>query len=186
MAFVQARTETVDLDVHDILHLFTRNLMENDHFIDAVDKFRAEALFTQSLPHRALYLILIHAIILMQPEIANVAGHDNHRIFEIDGSPLPIRQATIIEQLQQDVEDLGRGLLDLIQQDHAVGMPPHGFGQLSAFIVANVTRRCANEARDAVFLHVLGHVDAHHRLLVVEQELRQRACQLGLTNSCRA
>src|SRR5437588_5353089 len=89
MAFVQARTETVDLDVHDILHLFTRNLMENDHFIDAVDKFRAEALFTQSLPHRALYLILIHAIILMQPEIANVAGHDNHRILKSTVRPCP-------------------------------------------------------------------------------------------------
>src|SRR5437016_14031481 len=110
MAFVQARTETVDLDVHDILHLFTRNLMENDHFIDAVDKFRAEALFTQSLPHRALYLILIHAIILMQPEIANVASLDNHRNFYINCSPLRILSAYNIENHQQTFITLARDL----------------------------------------------------------------------------
>jgi hypothetical protein len=34
-----------------------------------------------------------------------------------------------------------------------------------------------------VLLHVLGHVDADHRLLVAEEELGKRAGQLGLAYS---
>src|SRR3954466_15338212 len=37
--------------------------------------------------------------------------------------------------------------------------------------------------RDGVPLHVLRHVDPHHRLLGVEQELRQRLGQLGLADA---
>ena len=37
-----------------------------------------------------------------------------------------------------------------------------------------------------MLLHVFGHVDADHRLLVVEQELRQRPRQLGLADAGRA
>ena len=37
-----------------------------------------------------------------------------------------------------------------------------------------------------MLLHVLGHVDARHRLLRVEHELRQRAGQLGLADAGRA
>ena len=37
-----------------------------------------------------------------------------------------------------------------------------------------------------MLLHVLGHVDAHHRVLVAEQELGERAGQLGLADARRA
>ena len=36
-----------------------------------------------------------------------------------------------------------------------------------------------------MLLHVLAHVEAHHRPLVVEQELRQRTRQLGLPDARR-
>jgi hypothetical protein len=36
-----------------------------------------------------------------------------------------------------------------------------------------------------VLLHVLGHVDPHHRVLGVEHELGQRARQLGLADAGR-
>ena len=63
---------------------------------------------------------------------------------------------------------------------------PHGLGQLSAFVVADVARRGADQPRHGVLLHVLGHVDAHDRALVVEQELRQGLRQLGLADAGRA
>src|SRR3712207_8014183 len=37
-----------------------------------------------------------------------------------------------------------------------------------------------------VLLHVLRHVDAHHRVLVAEEELGERARQLGLPDAGRA
>src|SRR5579872_1812484 len=109
----QARAQAVDLDIDDTLDLVTRDLVENDDLIDAVDELRSEALFAQTLPHCALYLVLVHAIIFVQPEIAHVTGHDDDGILEIDCAPLAIRQTTIIEQLQQNVEDIRGRLLDL-------------------------------------------------------------------------
>ena len=58
-----------------------------------------------------------------------------------------------------------------------------GFGELAALLVADVARRRADQAGDAVFFHVFGHVDADHRALVIEQELGERLGQLGLADA---
>ena len=67
-----------------------------------------------------------------------------------------------------------------------VRAPAHGLGELAALLVADVAGRRADEPRDGVLLHVLGHVDADHRVLGVEHELGQRAGQLGLADAGRA
>ena len=76
-------------------------------------------------------------------------------------------------------------LLDLVEQHDRVRAPPHGLRELPPLVVADVARRRADEPRDGVLLHVLAHVEPDHRLLVVEQELRQRARQLGLADARR-
>ena len=40
-------------------------------------------------------------------------------------------------------------------------------------VVADVSRRRADQPRDGELLHVLGHVDAHDVMLVVEEALGQ-------------
>src|SRR3954470_17902017 len=69
------------------------------------------------------------------------------------------------------------------------GTPPAGRPPPSlppALGVADVAGRRADEARHRVLLHVLRHVDADHRLLVAEEELGERARQLGLADARRA
>ncbi len=73
-----------------------------------------------------------------------------------------------------------------VEQEHAVRLAPHGLGELAALVVADVARRRAHEPRHGVLLHVLGHVDTDHRVLVAEQELGERAGQLGLADPGRA
>ncbi len=75
-------------------------------------------------------------------------------------------------------------LLNLVEQHHRIRATPHRLGQLPAFLVADVARRRANQPRDAVPLAVLAHVNAHHRVVVVEQEFRQRARQFRLAHAC--
>ena len=87
---------------------------------------------------------------------------------------------------QQHVEHVRVGLLDLVEQDHRVRPPSHRLGQLTALVVADVAGRRTDEPGHGVLLAVLAHVDADHRALVVEQELRQRLCQLGLADAGRA
>src|SRR5690554_4450427 len=77
-------------------------------------------------------------------------------------------------------------LLDLIEQDHRVRVPTHGLRQLAALLVADVAGRGADEAGDGELLPVLAHVDAHHGLLVVEEELGEGPRELRLADTRRA
>lgn len=91
----------------------------------------------------------------------------------------------VVEHLEQDVEDLGVGLLDLVQQHDAVRAAADRLGELAALLVADVSGRSADEPRHAVLLAVLAHVDADHGPLVVEQEVGQRLRQLGFADTGR-
>src|SRR2546425_5220835 len=77
-------------------------------------------------------------------------------------------------------------LLDLVEQEHGVRLAPNRFGELPAFVVADIAGRRADEPGHGVLLHVLRHVDLDHRVLVAEQELGERARELGLADAGRA
>ena len=74
-------------------------------------------------------------------------------------------------------------LLHLVEQDDAVRVPAHGLGELAALVVAHVSGRRADEALHGELLHVLGHVDADERTLVVKEALGERLGELGLAHA---
>ncbi len=92
----------------------------------------------------------------------------------------------VVEDLEEHVEDLGVRLLDLVQEDEAVGLAAHGVGELAAVVVADVAGRRADETGDGVPLHELGHVELDHGVFAAEHELGQDAGQVGLADACRA
>ena len=98
---------------------------------------------------------------------------------------MAVGQTTILEHLQQHVEHVRMSLLHLVHQHDRVGFATHSLGQVAALLVADVARRCADQTRDRMFLHELGHVDADHRLFGVEEEFGQCLAQLGLTHTGR-
>ena len=108
------------------------------------------------------------------------------RVLEVDRPALAVGQPPVVEQLQHHVQHFGMRLLDLVEEHDRVRPPADGFGELAGLLVADVSRRRADQPRDRVLLLVLRHVDADHRLLVVEQELGERAGQLGLADAGRA
>ena len=77
-------------------------------------------------------------------------------------------------------------LLDLVEQDDLIGAPAHGLGERAALFIADIAGRRADQPRDGVLLHIFAHVDADHGVLVVEQELGERAGELGLADAGRA
>ena len=93
------------------------------------------------------------------------------RVAEVDPAALGVGQVPVLEDLEQDVEDLGVRLLDLVEQDHGVALAPHGLGQLAALVEADVAGRRADQAADVVALHELAHVDLDERVLAAEHEL---------------
>ena len=61
------------------------------------------------------------------------------------------------------LNDFGVGLLDLVEQDHGVRLASHRFGELAAFLVADVSGRRTDETSDGVPLHEFRHVDLDQR-----------------------
>ena len=91
----------------------------------------------------------------------------------------------VFEHLQQDVEEVRVRLLDLVEQDDRVRVALHLLGELTAFFVPDVSGRRADQLGDRVLLHVLRHVEADERVVAAEEEVGERAGELGLADAGR-
>ena len=76
-------------------------------------------------------------------------------------------------------------LFDFVEKHNRIRMPPHLLRELSALVVAHISRRRADQTRHSVLLHVFRHVDANHRALVVKQKFSQRPRQFSLADARR-
>src|SRR5439155_7921658 len=108
------------------------------------------------------------------------------RVAEVDAAALAVGQPAVVEDLQEEVVDVGVPLLDLVEEDDRARLAPDLLGELAALLVADVAGRRADQAGDGVLLAVLRHVDADDRLLGPEEEFRQRARRLGLADAAGA
>src|ERR671922_198128 len=175
--------EAVHEQIDDGEDLLPRQLVEDDDLIDPVEQLGPEDLL--QLAHDSVLHLLVREtgviadreaerLVLRDRPGADVRGHDHDRVPEVDLAPLGIGQLPVLEDLEEDVEHVRVGLLDLVEQDDRVRLAAHGLGQLAALVVADVARGRADEPGHGVLLHVLRHVDLDHRVLVAEQELRER------------
>ena len=155
--------------------------VEDDHVVDAVEKLWAEVL-PERLHHRLAGPGFVRSQLLDQVR-SDVAGHHDDGVLEVDGAALAVRQAAVFEDLQQHVEDIGVGFLDLVEEDHGIRPAPDRFRKLAAFLVTDISRRRTDQARSGELLHVFRHVEADHGLLVVEEKLGQGSGQLGFANA---
>src|SRR5438270_396975 len=71
---------------------------------------------------------------------ADVAGHDDDRVLEVDDPALGVGQTAVFHDLKQDIEDVGVSLLDLVKQHDRVRPAAHGLGELAALLIADVAR----------------------------------------------
>jgi hypothetical protein len=157
--------------------------VEQDDLVQPVEEFRAE-MRAHDFHHLRLDLFDILPLAQVgQILAAEVAGQDDQRVGEIHHPALPVGQPPVVEHLQQHVEHVAVRLFHLVEQHHLIGPAPHRFGQHAAFVIADIARRRADQARDRVLLHEFAHVDAHHRAVVVEQEAGERLGQLGLADA---
>ena len=159
--------------------------VEQQDFVQPVEEFRPEAGAhdLHHLPARGVDRLARRQ--RGEEFAAQIGGHDDQDVAEIDRPALAVGQPAVVEHLEQDVEHVRVGFLDLVEQQDAVGPPAHRLGQRAALVVADIARRGADQAGDGVLLHIFRHVDAHHRVLVVEQEFGQRAGQLRLADAGR-
>lgn len=192
---VQPTTRLLQQQVGDAPQLLVGELTEHDDLVDAVEELGPEV-----LPQRTqgpLAPVLLGRLGAARREAeprpapddglrAQVAGHDDDRVREVDRAALGVGEPAVVEDLQQGVEDIGMGLLHFVQQQQRVRMPSYGLRQLAGLLVADVAGRGADQPADRVPLLVLAHVEPHHPVLAAEEGLRQRAGQFGLADAGRA
>ena len=172
------------MDLHDPVNVLLVERMEHDRLVDPVQKLGEEP-GLQRLLHRIANLLLAAPLLgdLLDRLAADVAGHHHDCVREVDRVAEAVGEPAIVEHLQEHVEHVAVGLLDLVEQNHRVGPTPHRLGQTSALLVAHIARRGADQSRDRVLLHELAHVDADHRVLVVEEHLGQCLAELRLAHA---
>jgi hypothetical protein len=114
---------------------------------------------------------------------ADVRGHHHDGVAEVHRAALRVGQAAVVEQLQQRVEHVGMGLLDLVEQHHAVRLAAHGLGELTALVVADVAGRGSDQPGNGMPFLILTHVQAHQVVLAVEQRRGEGLGQLDLADT---
>ena len=120
---------------------------------------------------------------LLEEARAQVGGHDDDGVLEVDLVAETVGQLAVFKHLQQDVVDVRMRLLDFVQQDDGVRVALHALGELAALFVAHVAGRRTDQLGDRVLLHELRHVEADQALLAAEQEAGQRARDFGLADA---
>src|SRR3989344_2800849 len=88
----------------------------------------------------------------------DIGSQDDYGIAEIDFFAGRIRELTLLQNLQQDVENIRMGFFDFIKEDNTDSFPPVRLGESSTFSKPDVSGWPAGEARDAVSLHKFGHI----------------------------
>ena len=100
---------------------------------------------------------------------ARVRGHNDHGIFKIDRAALRVGDASVVEDLEQDVQHIRVRLFDLVEKHDAVGLAADLLGELSGLVIPDVARRGTDDARNAVLFHKLGHIEPDERFGGVEE-----------------
>ena len=180
----------------DVADILLRQLTEHDGLVDTVQELGLKGP-AQLLHHGLLDAVEAGLFIgLGLPAVkaqrlvgrgdvpgAHVAGHDDDGILEVHTAALRVGDDAVLQDLQQDVPHILVGLLDLIEQHHGIGLAAHLFGELAALLVTHIAGRRANQTGHGVLLHVLGHVDTDHVVLVAEHGLSQGLAQLSLAHA---
>src|ERR1044071_6931621 len=97
--------------------------LEHDDLIDAIQEFRTDRLaqlvheLRAKIAENMIAICIRHLRHLPCNEIrADVRCHDNDRVLKIDRATLRIGEATIIENLQENIKHIAMRLFDLIEK----------------------------------------------------------------------
>ena len=186
--------QVIHLQMQDFPDILLRERFEHYDLVYTVQEFR---------PYRALEHIDDFLTALAQKFLAfpvrgivgepvhislddfgsGIGRHYQYCILEVHGTSLVVRQTAVVEDLQKYIEDIRMRLFDFVKQDYRVRFPPDGFRKLSAFIIADISRRRSDQTAHRMTLLILAHIYSGNHVLVIEQKFRKRFCQLCLADA---
>ena len=102
--------------------MFFVERVENDDVVNAIEKFGIEGLFQGVVDfalHQRVHRVgigLLEAQYTARAHIptARVRGHNQHGVAKIYFAARAVGEPSLVENLQQDIENIGMGFLDLV------------------------------------------------------------------------
>ena len=190
----EALFEFFEFEIDDLSERRLVERFEDHEAIESVEEFRLEVFFHRGFDlflhglvvHEALFGAKAHFGRLADQIGAEVRGHDDDRIAEIDLAADRIGEASFFEDLQQEIHHIGVRFFHFVEENDAIGAPAHLLGELSAFFIADIARRRSGHAADGEFFHVFRHVDLDQRVFAAEQVRCEQAGQVGFAHAGRA
>ena len=114
---------------------------------------------------------------------ADIGSSDDDGVLEAYRTPLRVGKPSVVENLQQDVEDVRVGFFKLVEEDHRIRIAANFFGKLSSFTVAHIAGRRPDQFGACVTLHEFGHVQTDEFVFVVKEKFGKGFGQLRLAHS---
>ena len=115
-----------------------------------------------------------------------VGGENDDVVLEVDLAAFAVFHLALVEDLEEEFEHVGMGLLNFIEQHDGVGPATHGLGEDAAFAVADISGRRALQRRDGMRLLELRHVDGDEVVLAAIEEVGERQRGLGFAHAAGA
>ena len=113
---------------------------------------------------------------------SDVWGHYDDCVFEINPSSLAIFELSFIQDLEHNIQNIRRGLLNLIKENHRVWLSSHSLSKPSSFIISNISGRRSNQLWNWELLHKFRHIKSDHSSLITKIVLCNQLCEVGLSN----
>ena len=170
-----------ELNIHDPADFLFGKSMENQRFINAVEKFRTEII--SQFCKKLLFETFCITFIGKGHIAADIAGHDDNGIFEIDSPALRVRSDTVLKDLKKDIENIRMCFFNFIKQNDGIGTAADGFSQLSPLFVTDISRRRTDEAGNTEFFHIFGHINPDHGTLIIKEVLCKTFRKFGFTDT---
>ena len=114
-----------------------------------------------------------HRLIIPQTGCPQIAGHDNNRVGEVHLAALAVSQLTIIQDLQENIENIRVRLFHLVKEQDRIRSVAYLLRQLPSFFIAYIAWRRSIEAASREFLHVLTHIKADESRFVIKETFSQ-------------
>ncbi len=140
---VEAFTDLRQLHFHNGTHRCLRQRTVNHRLearqqrgLEVVPQDRTQQFMQVGLCRLRLFLQHLHDEVA-----AEIRGHQNHRVAEVNFPSLAVAHEAPVKHLVEQVHHVPVRLFHFIQQHHAVRALTDGFGQNAALTVTHVARR---------------------------------------------
>ena len=117
---------------------------------------------------------------------AQIGGHQNHGVTEVDFPPFAVAHKAPVEHLIEQVHHVAMRLFHFVEQHHAVRAFAYRFGQHAALTVADIARRRTFQLGNGMRFLIFRKINGDKGFFTAKQSVGQCERSFGFTGAAGA